>query len=373
MKRRILSLILAVLLLSLVVLPAQAETPLTVVRIEDLIKDRNGWLGTFALPEAQGQTEFTDTSLFLKSGMIKSAAYRPTYDPNDVIPDDTVLAIKDIDIRFDLTVTYPEDAYDWGTILCVRDTHPGINVWEPVKDKCYGLFYFLDYESGNGGVAIKKWDNTDGDTGPQDIDAPNNAFEMPGAEFNGQKHSYRFICRDVTGGVQLVVYVDGEKAIDITDTTKPITAAGGLTMINHAARSAKYEKVSYAYPMDGGVLYEVPKVTPTVAPTPTATPKPATPTPEATAPEATPTTAQEATPTDSGTTPAATETPAPTGEPTTEPTGAASPTPTGYVEPTSAPDGPSAGTTLLIVVVAAVVIAAAAVAILAFVRRKGRK
>lgn len=299
--KKTLAFILVALLICAFALPASAAP--TEINMGDLIANQAGWEGTMNEPFAAGQTIWEANSFTFKPGQIKSAGYKAGNWDNEFVLD------------YKLKVTWPEDAGDWGCILTFFDQEPGLNVWEGTKTSCYGVYYSLDADNEdmttNGAVSITRWNNGDGDTGPENL---GKEAEFSGFELSGKEMVYRLSVQRVAGGVRMRLYIDGKCVIDFTDTSaKQVTHGGTFTFINHGPRSVVASGVS-ASEMPSSFIEKnqgtttnptEPSVEPTTEPTVEPTTEPTTePTVEPTSePTAEPTVAPTQAPTQPVTTP----------------------------------------------------------------------
>jgi len=182
------------------------------VYLGDLIADKANWEG---IGMGNENWKFEGRVLSLLPPDIKSAAYMAK-------------KFKNVELNFDATITWPEDSGDWGSIITVRDFNPGVPVWEPSKTHCYGIMF------SENNVKLCKWLN-----GGSPIDLS----VKDGLEINGKKHSYKWTVKDIDGGVNLVLVMDGKEIINIIDNKNPITNEGGIMVMNHGPRSAVYTSV----------------------------------------------------------------------------------------------------------------------------------
>ena len=185
------------------------------VYLGDLIKDKANWEGIGMGAE---NWKFDGSTLSLLPSDIKSAGYMAK-------------KYKNIELNFDVTVSWPEDAGDWGSIITVRDFNPGVPVWEGIKAHAYGILF------GENNVKLCKWLNGG---------APIDLAMKDNLSMNGKRHTFKWTVKDVDGGVSHVIIMDGKEIINVVDKKKPIFEEGGIMVMNHGPRSAVYTSTKEA-------------------------------------------------------------------------------------------------------------------------------
>lgn len=218
----------------------------TQIDFTDLV-DRSNWTGSMNENEFAGHTIFykggTKDNIFLNSPSIKTVGTWPNGDIN----------YTDFVLNFKATVTWPEDAGDWGAMITFRDSEPGIPPWEQNTGNtrvAYALRWDVDAQNSdtttNGKISIVRYNGAGGGVG---------LCELKNQNINGKEITYKLACvngnDDIGDYVRIVVLADGVCVADVkdygenntpkdgvADYTKPnITTGGGFMLINHYVRT----------------------------------------------------------------------------------------------------------------------------------------
>ncbi len=256
MKKRFTSIITAAAVAAACVLSASAATYQT-IDVAAMIADKENWTGTWTADETRiSETTIGADFIELAGKNIKSAT-NPNYTG------------QDFRLDYKLKITWPEDAYDWGSIVTFHDKDPGMHVWEQGRLATYGVFYKLDSSMEDitkaGSVSIAKWNQPVTHNG--DPEGLGDDSAVSGLDLSGKEYVYNLFVEDVADGVHIMLYMSGKLVIDITDkgTVKnnidspPIKGSGGFTILQHAPRQVLFSVVK---PGEQPVLQ-----TPTPAPT----------------------------------------------------------------------------------------------------------
>lgn len=213
----------------------------------DLV-DRDNWTGTMQEAVFAGQTIFykggTKDNIYLGGPNIKTAGTHPDGD----------IQYTDFVLTFKATVTWPQDAGDWGGMLTFRDSEPGLTTWEQNAENdrvAYGIKWDLDSQnsdnSTNGTISIMRFNGAGGGVG---------IASRPNMEINGKEITYKLACvngEDEKGEfVRIVLLADGAAIADVKDygvnneitegspaglELPNITGAGGFMIMNHNTRT----------------------------------------------------------------------------------------------------------------------------------------
>ncbi len=216
----------------------------TQLDFSDLV-DRENWTGSMNEPVFAGQTVFykggTKDNIYMGGPGLKTVG---TW-PGEIVYTDFVLTFK-------ATITWPEDAGDWGGILTFRDTEPGLPTWEGNLENnrvAYGVKWDVDSQNSdvttNGVIAIMRWNGAGGGVG---------LCQTRNLHLSGKEITYKLACvngTDEKGAyVRVVLLADGKVVADAkdygennepngsADWVKPnITTGGGFMLMNHYTRT----------------------------------------------------------------------------------------------------------------------------------------
>lgn len=231
--KKIISVLLGAFLIATVMTTFSFASTLPVINTAAIISDKANWTGTFLDPTTVGETVFTADSISLGGKHIKSAGYLGA-------------KYQNFQFAYKLKITWPEDGYDWGSIVTFRDQDTGIHVWEQGRKETYGVFYNLSSDVDDmtkaGTISISKWNQPVTHKGdPENL---GEAAACVNLDLNGKEHVYNLMVEDVSNGVHINLYMDGKKIIDYTDTSaNPIKKEGGIMVLQDAPRTVLFSAV----------------------------------------------------------------------------------------------------------------------------------